>query len=381
MENQKHLFQLPSDIHYLNCAYMSPLLKSVEEAGIQGMIRKRNPASILPKDFFEDVEKLRAHIAQLVGSSHQNIALMPSVSYGMASVFNNLPTNNGRKAIALENEFPAGFYTLQKWCKQHQKELQIIKAPAQKENRGKLWNEAILNAIDEDVAVIMLSSVHWTDGTKFDLEAIGKKCKAHNVLFVVDGTQSVGATPIDVVAYNIDALICASYKWLMGPYSMGFGYFHDRFFNGMPLEEAWINRTNAHQFNKLTEYTDEYTLGASRYNIGEAGNFILVPMFKAAVEQLLEWGVENIQQYAEKLTTPLIQYLKESPYHIEEDTYRSKHLFGISLPENMDLEAFLKKLEEKKIYASIRGKSIRISAHLFNTEQDIDALIGLLKTV
>jgi selenocysteine lyase/cysteine desulfurase len=380
MNNQKHLFQLPEDIHYLNCAYMSPLLKSVEDAGIEGLIRKRNPTTIRPKDFFEQAEELKENIAKLIGSTANHIALIPSVSYGMASAINNLPLNNGNKALALEHEFPSGFYTLQKWCERNEKKLQIIKTPDAKENRGKNWNQAILEAIDSDMAVVMLSSVHWTDGTKFDLEAIGKKCKENNTFLIIDGTQSVGAAFIDVVACNIDALICASYKWLFGPYSMGFTYFSERLFGGTPLEESWVNRDNAHNFAKLTDYTDEYTLGAGRYNVGETGNFILLPMFNEGIKQLLKWDVKNIEQYAENLTKPLIEFLKNSSYHIEEDAYRSKHLFGISLPEDIILEDLLKKLEANKIYVSARGSSIRISTSVFNTEQNINALIHALQS-
>jgi selenocysteine lyase/cysteine desulfurase len=380
MNSQKHLFQLPEDIHYLNCAYMSPLLKSVEDAGFEGLIRKRNPTSIRPKDFFEQAEELKENIGKLIGSEALHIALVPSVSYGMASAINNLPLNNGNKAIALENEFPSGFYTLQNWCKKNNKDLHIIPSPLSKEKRGQNWNQAILEAIDTDTAVIMLSSVHWTDGTKFDLEAIGKKCKENNTFLIVDGTQSVGAAPINVRTCHIDALVCASYKWLFGPYSMGFTYFSERLFEGIPLEESWVNKANAHNFAKLTDYTDEYTLGAGRYNVGETGNFILLPMFNEAIKQLLQWDVKNIEQYAENLTKPLIEFLKDSPYHIEEDEYRSKHLFGISLPENLILEDFLKRLETKKIYVSARGSSIRVSTSVFNTEQDIDTFIHTLKS-
>ncbi|KOY87798.1 aminotransferase class V [bacterium 336/3] len=379
MNNQKHLFQLPDDIHYLNCAYMSPLLKSVEDVGIEGLIRKRNPTTIRPKDFFEQAEELKENIGKLISSKATNIALVPSVSYGMASAINNLPLNNGNKAIVLEYEFPSGFYTLQKWCEKNAKNLQIIKAPESKEKRGKNWNESLLEAINADTAVVVLSSVHWTDGTKFDLEAIGKKCRENNTFFIVDGTQSVGATSIDVVTCNIDALVCASYKWLFGPYSMGFIYFSERLFGGTPLEESWVNRSNAHNFAKLTDYTDEYTLGAGRYNVGETGNFILLPMFNESIKQLLKWDVKHIEKYAENLTQPLIEFLKNSPYHIEEDTYRSKHLFGISLPENIDLENLLKELEANRIYVSVRGSSIRISTSVFNTTQDIDTLINTLK--
>jgi len=87
---QRHLFSLPPNLHYLNCAYMSPLLKAVEEAGIAGIRRKRDPSAITPAAFFEDVQQVRQLFARLInaGDPHR-IAVIPSVSYGMATVAKN----------------------------------------------------------------------------------------------------------------------------------------------------------------------------------------------------------------------------------------------------------------------------------------------------
>ena len=74
-----------------------------------------------------------------------------------------------------------------------------------------------------------MSSIHWMNGTKFKLKEIGERCKKFGAMFIVDGTQSVGALKMDINEYNIDALVCASYKWLFGPYSMGLAYFSDQF--------------------------------------------------------------------------------------------------------------------------------------------------------
>ena len=95
MKCQKQLFQLPEGVHYLNCAYMSPLLKSVEEKAIEGMQRKRNPISIKPADFFTGVVGVREKFAAMVGAEAAQIAVMPAVSYGMNSVIRNIPCRPG----------------------------------------------------------------------------------------------------------------------------------------------------------------------------------------------------------------------------------------------------------------------------------------------
>jgi selenocysteine lyase/cysteine desulfurase len=381
MQHQKHLFQLPADIHYLNCAYMSPLLKSVEDAGIAAMQRKRNPATIKPADFFKEAEIFRTLAGRLVNGVPQQVALIPSASYGLAAAVNNLPLNNGNTAIVVSDEFPSGYNTIEKWRTKHGKKLRVIEAPAVQDNRGKRWNEMILEAVNKDTAVVLVSSVHWTDGARFDLQAIGEACRSNNAVFIVDGTQSVGALPIDVQACNIDALVCAGYKWLLGPYSTGFAFYSERFNNGQPLEESWMNRTNAQDFSALTSYCDDYTPGAGRYNMGEFSNFALLPMLNAALMQILEWQPEHISAYCARLTQPLVDFLRQHGFAVENDAYRGPHLFGFLLPEHINRAALLAELERRQIFVSLRGHAIRVSAHLFNTEADINALMQALNGV
>ena len=378
MTTQKHLFQLDDRAHYLNCAYMSPLLKSVEESGIEAMRRKRNPFQIKTNHFFETGEITKQNIAKLIHADASRIAIIPAASYGLATAVANLPLDNGTKALVIGNEFPSGYNEIEKWCRNNQKELQIIAEPTNTNTKGRNWNVEILKNITTDTTVLLISSVHWTDGTRFDLEKIGQKCHENDVVFIVDGTQSVGAVPIDVQKCHIDALVCAAYKWLLGPYSIGFAYYGSRFDNGTPLEESWLNRANAEDFTSLTNYTTEYREGANRYNVGQYSNFILLPMFNESVKQLLDWGINNISSYAENLSKPLISFLENSSYTIEESEYRSKHLFGIALPATIDIKNLLNDLETNNVYVSLRGKSIRISINVFNTEKDISALQNIL---
>lgn len=381
MNCQKPLFQIPEGIHYLNCAYMSPLLKSVEEAGVLAMQLKRNPIHISPNDFFTGADRLRENFGKLVNCAAKQVAVIPSASYGLSTAVQNLPKSNGSKAIVVADEFPSGFYSIEKWCRKNGKQLITVRPPKENESRGMNWNQAILDAIDPDTSVVMMSSIHWADGTMYDLKEMGMTCKENDALFIVDGTQSVGALPMDVQEFQIDALVCAGYKWLMGPYSIGVAYFSDRLNGGEPLEESWMTRSNAQDFANLTKYVDDYSPGAGRYNVGEFSNFILVPMLNAAIEQILEWRVEHIQDYCDHLSRPLMQFLKQNGFWVEDDAYRAKHLFGVLLPGGIDREKLLQSLKEKQIYVSVRGEGIRVSLHLFNTAEDVAALANALQEI
>ncbi len=379
MECQKHLFQLPGDIHYLNCAYMSPLLKSVEEKGIEGMRKKRNPISIKPADFFTEVSDLRPKFGRMINCPASQVAVMPSVSYGMNSVIRNIPFSKGKHALTISEEFPSCYYTAQRWCKQNEAELRVVARRDDIPRKGKDWNERILKAITKDTALLVMSSVHWMNGTKFDLEKIGSRCREVGAKFMIDGSQSVGALPIDVQKYKIDALICAAYKWLMGPYSTALAYIHEDFNEGIPLEESWMTRTNAERFDALTNYEEGYKPGATRFDVGQSSNFISVPMLNEALEQLLNWGVREIQEYCGSLAKPLINYFLERNVQVDDEVYRANHLMGLALPEGMDGRVLVDELQRRNVFVSLRGTNIRISINVFNTVEDIDELIAALK--
>jgi selenocysteine lyase/cysteine desulfurase len=375
---QKNLFSIPPDEHYINCAYMSPLLKSVEEAGIIGMQKKRNPAHLTADDFFDDVAKLKSLFGKLVNAAPGRVAVIPSVSYGMGIVIHNLKPRGRKKLITVHEEFPSAVFSLQRMCKEHDLQLEFVSPPADNKDRGKRWNEKILEAIDADTALVNLSSVHWADGTLFDMEAIGNRAREVGALFVVDGTQSVGALPFDVKACKVDALICAGYKWLLGPYTTGYAYFGEHFDGGTPLEESWINREGSSKFRSLADYEQEYTPLAGRYSMGQSSNFINVPMQVAALEQILAWEPSAIQDYCRSITQNLVSRLKEQGYQVDDDHYRSGHIIGCRLPAHLDMDEIQQRLIEKKITVSFRGSAIRLSPHLYNDEADMEMLISAL---
>jgi len=376
---QRSKFTLPSSGTYLNCAYMSPLLKTVEKAGLKGMLKKRNPQLISPADFFTDTEVLRREYAKLIHVNDPNrIVVIPSVSYGMATVVNNIRISKTENVVVAEEQFPSNYYPWRKLCSDNRAEVKVVIAP-DTEMRGKGWNERILEAIDQNTKVVALGHVHWADGTLFNLEAIRKRTKDVGALLVIDGTQSVGALPFDVTKIQPDALICGGYKWLMGPYSIGLAYLGEYFNDGNPLEENWINRKNSENFAGLVNYQNNYQPGALRYEVGEHSNFILVPMMIAALKQINQWQPANIQQYCAKICKNAIGQLNEAGFWIEDENYRGRHLFGIRPPKSTDLNELKMRLLKAKISVSVRGTAIRVAPHVYNTEAEMLKLTKTLK--
>ncbi len=377
---QREAFSLPPDLHYLNCAYMSPLPRAVEEAGIRGMRRKRNPAAISPADFFTDCDALRELFADLVNApSPRDVAILPSVSYGVAVAARNLPLEPGQNIVLTHEQFPGNVYAWRRRARETGAELRVVEPPPGPA-RGRGWNERLLEAIDASTGVVTLGHVHWTDGTLFDLEAVAARAREVGAALVVDGTQSVGALPFDVERIRPDALICAGYKWLLGPYSVGLGYFGPRLVDGVPLEETWIARRGSDDFRRLVDYQDEYAGGAVRFDVGERSNFILVPMLRAALELLRAWGPDRIQAYCLRLMEPVVAEAREMGFQVEEE-WRAGHIFGIRMPAGVDLLGVREVLARHGVSASLRGTALRVSPNVYNDEADAGALLSVLREV
>lgn len=375
---QKDLFNLEPGVHYLNNAYRAPLLKVSEEVGINSIIKQRNPFKFTSNDFFDGVVEVRKSFGQLVNCEASDVAIVPSTSYGFTSVLNNIKGGKGKKAITVQDEFPSGYFSLERWARENQSELQVIGPDPDQVKKGESWNQRILESVDQNTSIVLMSSIHWMSGVKFDLKAIGSKCQEVGAYLIVDGTQSVGAMPMDVKEFKIDALICATYKWLLGPYSIALAYIGEKFADGIPLEESWMNRVNARDFSSLSDYASAYEPGAGRFNVGETSNFIMMPMLKASLTQLLEWRPERIQEYAKNLNGPLRGFVQEIGGAVEEDDFLSYHLIAPKLPANIDLIKLKKSLDENQVFLSARGEYLRISVNVFNTEDDITKLIEII---
>ena len=375
---QRSHFELPDTAHYLNCAYMSPLATRVIEAGIRAIRLKAVPTSIGPTDFFEGADRARASFARLIGAgAPERVAIIPATSYAVATCARNLDLRAGQNVVTIAEQFPGTVYTWRSMAQKTGAEVRTVEAP-EGEERGRRWNERILEAIDADTAIVSIGSVHWTDGTAFDLEAIGERAREVGAAYLVDGTQSIGALPFDVQKIQPDAVIVAGYKWLMGPYSIGCAYYGPRFDGGEPLEETWIARRGSEDFAGLVDYQDEYQPGAIRYDVGERSNFQLMPMLNEALEMVLEWTPEAIQEYVTALTAPLFAQALGMGYTIEDEPYRSGHLFGLRVPDHISIDAIKGRCAERGVSVSQRGTSIRVSPHVYNTPADIDALLDAI---
>ena len=280
IENQRHLFDIPDDVAYLNCAYMSPLMTSVQEAGRNGIADKGRPWMLSPPDFFSRSWDCRSLFADLINAPAENVAIVPSASYGLAVAARNLKLEPGQEIIVLEDQFPSNVYVWRELAAQRGGTVRtVLKSEAARyDNEGLDWTAAMLDAITERTAIVAAANCHWTDGALIDVERVAERARDAGAALVLDITQSGGAWPFDAARVRPDFLICACYKWLMGPYSLGFLYVDPKWHGGEPLEYNWIARRRSEDFGGLVDYEDSYQDGALRFDMGERSNFHLMPM-------------------------------------------------------------------------------------------------------
>jgi selenocysteine lyase/cysteine desulfurase len=372
--DERGLFEIPENVAYLNCAYMSPQLRSVREVGERAVARKSRPWKLTASDFFEDSEKSRALFARLVGGDPDGVALIPSVSYGIAVAAANVTVQERQRILILEDQFPSNVYSWRELAKHSGAKLVTVSRPPDND-----WTSAVLDDLDEDTAVVAVPNCHWTDGSLLDLARIGERAKEAGAALVVDAIQSLGAHPLDVREVRPDFLVASAYKWLLGPYGIGFLYADEGWREGTPIEHNWINRRGSDDFSRLVGYQDAFQPGARRYDVGERSNFALLPMANEALRQILHWGVENVSATIGVLTALVERKAKDRGVEAIPAKMRARHMIGLKLGSGFP-EDLAAQLAAQNVFVSVRSESVRVSPHLYNTEEDINRLFAALST-
>jgi selenocysteine lyase/cysteine desulfurase len=369
---QRHLFEIPDDIAYFNCAYMSPLLRAVRETGERSVAKKSRPWELVPAYFFEVLHEARSRFATLIAAAPDDIAVIPAVSYGMATAAQNTRMAPGTRVLLLEGEFPSTIYAWRARAAESGAEAILLPRP-----RDDDWTRTVLEAIDERTAAAALPQCHWTDGALLDLTAIAARLREVGAVLALDLTQTLGAMPFDLESVRPDWLIVATYKWLLGPYSVGFMYVASQRQEGRPLEHSWMAREGAEDFSRLVHYRERFQPGARRYDVGEPSNFALMPMATAGLAQILAWGVGAIQDTLSDMTASIVADAEPLGFSAVPGARRAGHYLGLrrvgGLPAGLP-----ERLSAARVFASVRGDALRITPHLYNTAQDRGRLLEVL---
>jgi len=371
-------FDIPRDVCYLNACYMTPQPRAVLEATIRGAELRAQPWRVAPPDFFREVEALRAAFARQVGCPPDNIAIVPSAGYGVSCAANNLPLTEGGLILALDEQFPSNYYAWRREALAANAEFCVVKKEA-----GQSWSEALLEAIrnqGDNIKVATLEGHHWASAEFVDLDAVIPALRDVGAKVVLDLTQSIGAYPIDIAQLAPDFMVAAGYKWQFCPYGVGFLYVEDQYFDGAPIEEAWMDRDGAEDFSRLADFTDSYQPGARRFDMSEKSSFSNIAGALAALQTLEEWGITTISETLSVTNGRIAAILSDYGFETMATDARAPHFQGARLPVSAtDPRILAERLVANNVYASVRGDYLRVAPHLYTDDIDLarfDEVLG-----
>lgn len=368
LASQRPLFEVPADIAYLNNGAYTPLPRSVRAAGEAGVAAKSTPWTMEPDAIVRQAEAVRAAAARFIGASADDIAIVHSAAYGIATAAANLSITAGTRILLIEGEFPSQSLEWARQAQLHGAVLDLVARPADGD-----WTAALLQRIEAPglgpVGIAALTPLLWSDGALIDLERLTPALRRQGAAIVVDATQAVGILPIDVGRLGADYLVFPTYKWLLGPYTLAFLYVAPHRQDGTPLEQHTSNRLG-------TGSAFDGTLGAliptaRRFDMGQRFNPVSLPMALAGMELLHGWGREAVAERQRWLTDQLADHAEACGLVPVPRALRPPHLLGLRAGPGRDAAGIVAALAARNVFVAERQGTIRVGAHVYNDEADV----------
>ncbi|WP_407169533.1 aminotransferase class V-fold PLP-dependent enzyme [Bradyrhizobium sp. ORS 111] len=376
LPSQRHLFDVPQDICYLNSASYSPLPRTTLNAGRIAVARKGQPWTLDADFAHRQHERARSAAARLINADADDIALIPAVSYGVATMAKVLTIPRGTRVIVLENDHSSPVLEWHARAEAQGFTVEIVDQPADGD-----WTSAVLAAIERTgappVGLASISSVHWSDGGLIDVEKVQAALRRQGAMFVIDATQGAGVVAMDVKQLDPDAVIFPTYKWLIGPYGRAFLYVAKRHQNGVPLEQTSAGRRNVNSENPVYFGDLAYVDNARRYDMGERDHFISLEMASVGMEMLADWGAAAVSARLAMLTRRIADGVRDLGVSALDQRLRAPHIVSLGMAGGMPRD-LIARLAAEDVHVALRLGRMRVSPHVFNDEADTDRFIAVL---
>jgi len=357
---------------YLDCAYQGPFPRATVARIQHALALKCNPAHLDAEEYFSLPERVRTLFARLIGADTHEIAITNSATQGIGIVATGLGLRAGDEVVIASPNFPSNLFT---WL--HLRRLGVrvrVIRPA----GDHVTPEEVLEELTPRTRVLALDWVSYTGGSRIDLAAFGDLVHRHGGIFVVDGTQGVGALPLKIHALPVDAMVVAGYKWLLGPYGTGFVYLRLGLLDRLELPVVnWMSVEGSEDFDALP--IEDFTLprAARIFDVPETPNFLNLYAMEASLEFVAQAGVETVFDHCKRLNERLAEGLRAQGFRLSDAAlaqYRST-ILGFRADSNESTTALHRHLREQNIAVSLRHGFIRVSPYLYNTEEDINRLL------
>lgn len=321
----------------------------------------------------QKVERARGLAARLIGSSPEEVAFVKNTSQGLSFVANGLSWKPGDEVLIPDLEFPSNVYP---WMNLKRLGVRVRKV---RNRNGRYPLQAFEREMTPKTRLLSVSSVEFVNGFRVDLQGLGNICKRRKILFCVDAIQSLGLIPTDVRRLHIDFLSADGHKWLTGPEGQGIFYCRKGRLDDLNLVTVgWHTVVNDHDFSTIDFRIKP---NAARFEEG-SHNMLGIVALGAAIEYLLEIGIDRIEKRVIGLTDYLVAGLEKLGFRIlssREPAERSGSLLFTAKNREENGRIF-KWLEANRVTASLRGPGIRVSPHFYNTEAELNRFFQILKT-
>jgi selenocysteine lyase/cysteine desulfurase len=376
LASQRDLFQMPRDICYLNSASYSPLPLRTLEAGRAAVGRKGTPWTLDAAFANGQHQRARAAAARLIHADPADIALIPSISYGVATAAKVLTIERGARVIVLENDHSS---PVLEWQTRADAQGFVVETVRQPDDGD--WTSAVLAAIERSgappVGLASISSVHWSDGGLIDIEKVGAALRQRGARFLIDATQGAGVLTMDVRRLDPDFVIFPTYKWLLGPYGRAFLYVARRHQGGIPLEQTAFGRRDVRAENAVYFTDVSYVADARRFDMGERDHFISLEMASIGMEMMADWSAAAVAQRLLMLTDRIAEGVRGIGVGVPPPRFRAPHILCVSFKDGMPAD-LVEALASEGVYVAARLGRLRISPHIFNDEADADRCVAAL---
>ncbi len=371
-EQFRSYFDVTEKRLFFNHAAYSPISRPVVNAINEFFEHRQNGNPLSWNIAVDHMEGLRSNYGKLVGAPAERIAHMPNTVSGINVLANGLEWKSGDHILLYMDEFPSNVMPFLN-LRDKGVEVEFISAPD-----GRVTPELFEAALKPKTRLISISSVQYLTGFRADMKTLSALCRSRDILFSVDAIQSVGVVPTDVVASGIDFMAVGGHKWMMSPLGTGFLYVTEELQSQLKLaNRGYMAHVNPMDFGNFDQ---ELTPDAKRFELG-AFNASGMVGAERATELLLDCGIDSIFRHIRKLIGQFEWGLEELPfstlYEFEENEQSSICMFSHDDPSQN--ESMFESLSESGVNISLRGGGLRLAPHYYNTSDEVDKILALLK--
>lgn len=375
MKNFVSDFNCFGDNIWLNTASEGPLPVVGQTALNEVLQWKSHPYQLTIPRFIQIQKDLKKSLGELFHLPANEVILANSASYGLHVLANGFPFNQGDQVICMQNDFPTNILP---WLGL-QKRGVVVKQVKARDHLITL--EEFKASITPATKFLCLSHVHTFSGRMIDVKRFAQICRENNIFFVLNVAQSAGTMPLDIKDLQVDAIVGAGYKWLCGPYGTGYAWFKNELREQLDYNHAyWPNVLSEEQVQseEALEYSENKS--AEALDVFGTANFFNFAPFNAAIQYWLKVGLERVYEHNQSLINILLAGLNRNKFSVVSDEVGAlrSNLVVISHKDFSKNAAIHKVLLEKKIYTALWKGRIRISPHVFNTEEEMGIIVAAL---